>query len=376
MTMNKKLGLYLHLPFCLSKCGYCDFCSFPAVTEKGMAEYTEALLQEVRHHAQAAKDRRVDTVFFGGGTPTLLPLPLFERIFETLHSLYSIEKDAEITLEANPASISKEKLASLRSMGFNRLSMGAQSFQNEELLRLGRAHTAEEAAAFYQDVRDGGFSNVNIDLMYAIPSQTAESFEKSLSTAIALAPEHLSVYSLIVEDGTPFYQKRDSLDLPSEEEEEKMRCLLLKKTRAAGYERYEISNFAKSGYACRHNLHYWRNEEYLGFGLAAYSYFGGDRYGNGRNMQEYLQAPTGAVAEKETLSVQDAAYEYVMTHLRLSEGFSLAEYKAAFGIDFLALHALRLQEYKALGLLKTENGRIFLTDEGMNLSNSILVSFM
>lgn len=155
-----------------------------------------------------------------------------------------------------------------------------------------------------------------------------------------------------------------------------MRQLLLQKMAAAGYGRYEISNFAKEGYACRHNLHYWRNEEYLGFGVAAYSYFDGIRYGNGRNMKAYLQAPTGALAEKETLSAADEAYEYVMTHLRLSEGFSLAEYQAAFGADFLALHGKHLQEYKALGLLKTENGRIFLTDEGMNLSNSILVSFM
>ena len=174
--MNKAIGLYLHLPFCLSKCGYCDFCSFPAVTEEGMEQYIAALLEEMRHYAQAAKGRRVDTVFFGGGTPTLLPTSLFERIFEALHALYSIENGAEITVEANPASASREKLASLCSMGVNRLSMGAQSFQNGELSELGRAHTAEEALAFYADARDAGFSNVNIDLMYAIPTQTAESF--------------------------------------------------------------------------------------------------------------------------------------------------------------------------------------------------------
>ncbi len=341
-----------------------------------MASYVAALRKEMAHYAPLLKGKRVDTLFFGGGTPTLLPLSQAEALFSDIYRLFSVDKDAEITVEANPASADKEKLAGLRELGVNRLSIGVQSFSDAELALLGRVHSAKDALAFYSDARAVGFSSINLDLMYAIPSQTAESFEKTLATALSLSPEHLSVYSLILEEGTPFYEKGASLSLPDEDEEEKMRLLLLKETAAAGYERYEISNFAKSGQACRHNLHYWRNEEYLGFGLAAYSYFDGVRYGNGRDMKAYLQAPLHAVVEREALSLSDKAYEHVMTHLRLREGFSLREYETLFGVDFLDMHTERVAEYLAADLMKNENGRIFLTDKGMNLSNSILVSFL
>lgn len=377
MTMNNNaIGLYIHLPFCIRKCGYCDFCSLPSVSEEAMASYVAALRKEMAHYAPLVKDKRVDTLFFGGGTPTLLPLSLMQELFSDIYRLFSVDKDAEITVEANPASADREKLAGLCALGVNRLSIGVQSLSDGELALLGRVHSAKDALDFYADARAVGFSSINLDLMYAIPSQTAESFKETLQTALSLAPEHLSVYSLIVEEGTPFYEKGASLSLPDEEEEEAMRLLLLRETDNAGYERYEISNFAKNGYACRHNLHYWRNEEYLGFGLAAYSYFGGVRYGNGRDMQAYLQAPTGVVSEREVLSAEDKAYEYVMTRLRLREGFSLAEYRCRFGVDFMEQNGAQASEYLAADLMKNENGRIFLTDKGMNLSNSILVSFL
>ena len=374
--MNKPLGLYIHLPFCLKKCGYCDFCSFPAVSEAQMARYTEALCAELAHNAPKAEGRAVDTVFFGGGTPTLLPLPLFEKLISTLYRLYPVTADAEITVEANPASADKGKLQRLRELGVNRLSIGVQSLSDGELSLLGRVHTAEEAKAFYADAIAAGFSNINLDLMYAIPSQTVESFAKTLDTALALSPSHLSVYSLILEEGTPFYQKKESLPLPDEDEEEGMRQLLLQKMAAAGYGRYEISNFAKEGYACRHNLHYWRNEEYLGFGVAAYSYFDGIRYGNGKDMAAYIASPLSARAEEERLTDTDRAYEYVLTRLRLCEGISLSAYRSLFGIDFAKRHRALLERFAKGGLLKMEGDRLFLTDEGMNLSNSILVSFM
>ena len=341
-----------------------------------MTAYTDALLQEMTFYAERARGRTVDTVFFGGGTPTLLPSFLFERVWEALHSLYSVSKDAEITVEANPASASEEKLLLLRSFGVNRLSIGAQSFADEELRALGRVHSANEAKTFYQAARRAGFSNINLDLMYGIPHQTPSSFAKSMEQAISLAPEHLSVYSLMLEEGTPFYQMQQSLSLPDEDAETEMTELLLSKMKAAGYERYEISNYAKPSFASRHNLRYWRNEEYLGFGVSAYSYFDGVRYGNHRDFSLYCQSPLDCVVEREELTQEDKAYEYVMTRFRLKEGVSLAEYQALFGVSFEERYRIEISRFAALGLLERENNRIFLNDKGMALSNTVLVDFM
>ena len=341
-----------------------------------MHAYTEALIREMEAFSEKARDYTVDTVFFGGGTPTLMPLSDIEAIIEAVRRCFCVHSDAEITLEANPATADREKLRALRTLGFNRISVGVKSFSDKELNALGRVHTAAEAKAFLWDVREAGFFNVNIDLMYGIPHQTPESFQKTLKEALSHAPEHISAYSLIIEEGTPFFERCDTLPLPSEDTEALLHNELCKTLGEAGYSHYEISNFAREGYLSRHNLRYWRCEEYLGFGAAAYSFFGGERYGNVRDMDKYMKNPTDAVFEKEVLSEQALAYEYIMLHLRTSEGLSLNEYERRFGVKLKQRYREEISRFCALGWLKDGEDTLALTEEGMRFSNTVLVAFM
>lgn len=340
-----------------------------------MHRYTDALLREMAFYAERAKEREVDTVFFGGGTPTLLPLADTEKILEAAHRLFSLDPGAEITMEANPASADGAKLAALRRLGINRLSIGMQSAHDTELKALGRVHTAKEAEIFFESARAAGFGNVNLDVMYGIPKQTPESFLATLEKVFSLGPEHISVYGLMLEEGTPFYKDK-SLALPQEESEMEMYRLLLSSMQRAGYGRYEISNYAKTGFACRHNLRYWHGEEYLGFGPAAASFFDGVRYKNGRDLDAYLQSPTEVIAEREVLSEQDSAYEYIMLRLRLAEGIEEDAYFARFGVRFFEKYQRQIADFTGMGLLKRENGRISLTSAGMELSNTVLLAFL
>ena len=338
--------------------------------------YTDALLKEICHTAPIASGYTVDTVFFGGGTPSLLPSEELFRIMSCLQRHFTIESDAEITLEANPATVDASALRGLRSLGFNRISIGVQSLQDDELKALGRLHTAADAIRISEDAREAGFANINLDLMYGIPYQTPSSFSKTIDGVLALSPEHISAYSLIVEEGTPFYQMRDTLPLPSEDAEETLHNLLLTRLSENGYLHYEISNYAKAGYESRHNLHYWRSEPYLGFGAAAHSFFNGVRYGNTAALTLYEQAPLHAVSEKQRLTEKEQAYERLMLGLRLSEGIDLAAYKTRFGVSLKEKHEALITRFENMGLLRIGQGRIRLTEKGMRLSNSILVAFL
>ena len=371
-----KAGLYFHIPFCLRKCAYCDFCSFTGVSDGEMRAYTDALISEMCSYRDAAKDRVFDTLFFGGGTPSLLPTDALARVLDEAHRLFRIEQDAEITLEANPATATSEKLKALRALGINRLSVGVQSLDDGELAALGRLHTGREALDFLDHARRAGFDNLNVDLMYGTPLQTDASARATLYGILALAPEHVSAYSLMLEEGTPLFRQRDTLPLPTEEEEEAIDGTGYAVLKEHGYHRYEISNYARAGRECRHNLHYWHSDEYLGFGVAAYSYFDGVRYGNGTSLAAYLADPTGAVTERETVDDAALAYEWVMLRLRLSEGISLSEYERRFGVCFQEKHAKSLAELFALGLLYEENGRLALTERGRRVSNQVLVALM
>ena len=373
--MNKG-GLYFHIPFCERKCAYCDFCSFPKVSEAQKAVYTRALITEMEGYAERAKGTVFDTLFFGGGTPTLLSEKDTWRILDAAHRLFSIETGAEVTAEANPATATKEKLTALRKMGVNRISIGVQSFSPDELAALGRIHTARDAVDFYETALSSGFSNINIDLMYGIPGQTADSWRATLDEALRLSPTHISAYSLILEEGTPLAEKKESLPLPTEEEEDAF-DLTLKETLAAnGYFHYEISNYAKKGYECRHNLHYWHSDAYLGFGVSAYSCFGGERYGNGRDLSAYLSAPLGQTADREKISDEALAYEWLMLRLRLAEGLPLERYRETFGYRFEERHAPLIEKYVGLGLMRRTLTHLCLTERGMRLSNAILVDFL
>ncbi len=371
--MNKdRLGLYLHIPFCVSKCKYCDFCSFPK-GEEDRRRYVAALIREIENAPR--DEREIDSIFFGGGTPTLLSEDAFSEIFSVLRKKYRISEDAEITVEANPGTVTKEKLCVLRSLGVNRISMGLQSSHDRELSILGRIHTYGDFLESYRMVSECGFENVNIDLMYAIPEQTVENFEQTLRRVIALAPAHISAYSLIIEDGTPFGKAKKSLALPSEEEETAMyesACRLLGE---AGYHHYEISNYAKEGRACRHNLRYWQGGDYLGFGLAAHSLYRGERLAATEDFSSYLSNPLSLRA-CNSLDLASEAEEYVMLGLRTSFGISLREYRARFGSDFLHDREEKLSLYEKLGYLLRDGDCLRLTEKGFYVSNAILCEIL
>lgn len=366
------LGLYLHIPFCLSKCAYCDFCSFPAVDSDTRHRYAEALVRELSARAPAYRDRCVDTVFFGGGTPTLLSSESLLMLTDAIRSHFCVCEDAEWSIECNPATADKEKFRALRACGFNRLSIGMQSACNGELALLCRAHRHNDLLAAVRDAREAGFTNINLDLMFGIPAQTKESFSHTLNEALALAPTHLSVYSLQIEEGTPFYEKRTALPLPNEDAEGEMASLLAERLRTAGYQRYEISNYAKEGYECRHNLRYWQMQDYLGLGLASHSLIKGRRFYNGEDLCAYLSDPLSILCEEERLD--DAAYEFetVMLGLRLARGIEEAAFSRAFGYGFLEKYGARLAPFFEAGLVCTDGSRTYLTDAGMALSNTIL----
>jgi oxygen-independent coproporphyrinogen-3 oxidase len=305
-----------------------------------------------------------------------LPTAYVDDIIRAAKNLFRVEEDAEITLEANPATADAEKLLALRRAGVNRLSVGVQSLSDTELSALGRRHSAKDALSFLESARRAGFTNINVDLMLGIPHQTEMTLRDTLSHILAFSPEHISAYSLMLEEGTPLYEKRVSLPLPDEETEEALNDTVGEILAGAGYEHYEISNYARAGYSCRHNLHYWHSDPYLGFGVAAYSFFGGERYGNHADLGKYLSAPATARADTEAVTQNSLAYEWIMLRLRLKEGLCLSEYKARFGVELKEKHGSEIAQFSSLGLMREVGGRLALTERGFRVSNSILVAFM
>ncbi len=344
-----------------------------------MRDYASALLTELRGRAEEYQliGRRVDTVFFGGGTPSLLPVEWVTEILREIRGLFSLDGDTEITMEANPATADLDKLCALRTAGVNRLSVGVQSFVQKELDLLGRIHSAVEAEQFLKDARRAGFANINVDLMYAIPEQTPESLSQTLKQALALAPEHISAYGLILEPGTPLYEEYEGRSPVSADGEADMNALICRTLQQAGYRHYEISNFARAGYESRHNLRYWRCQEYLGLGVAAHSYLNGERFGNGTSLDGYLRNPTRSVAERNRLTVEDMAYERVMLGLRTADGLSCSAFLAEFGREITAnADPALLRRLEDEGYLCREDDRLFLSEAGMMISNAILISFL
>ena len=371
--MKQSLGIYVHIPYCLQKCLYCDFCSFPRATGS-MDAYVDELCRRMRQAVSETGDFVVDTVYFGGGTPTLLPISCLRRLVDTLRECFDLRDDCEMTCEANPATADREKLSALRALGFNRLSIGLQSVHDRELKSLGRAHDFSDFKRIFADARAAGFDNISADLMYGIPHQTAESFRTSLDTLIDLSPEHISAYGLKIEEGTPFYARRKDLILPDEDEEYAMYALLGQRLAEAGYRKYEISNFAKEGRESRHNLRYWRGEDYLGFGVAAHSCFRGVRFGNSRDLDAFLRGED-ITEERAVLTEGDRLSEFVMLRLRLAEGIDTAELEGRFGMerDTLFPTLPRLIEG---GWLWERDGRFGFTDAGFFISNALLAELL
>ena len=368
------IGVYVHIPYCVSKCRYCDFCSFPPSTAPERGAYVSALLREMESYQ--GREIAVNTVFIGGGTPSLLEPSELSLIMNRIRDIFRLSPECEITIEANPGTLTEEKLSAYKVLGINRLSMGLQSIHENELKKLGRIHTYSDLTESYEAARRCGFDNINLDLMYGLPSQTPESFSASLDAVASLAPEHISVYGLILEEGTPFWDARESLELPDEDTELRMYELAAECLAKHGYMHYEISNYALPGRESRHNLKYWENKSFIGVGVAAYSSYGGRRYGNFAGIDEYLsENPTQYVTEEAT-DAESSAYEYVMLGLRLSDGISLSEYERKYSTDFLLSRRERILELVKGGYMSLGNDRLALTEKGFYVSNSILTDLL
>ena len=366
--------LYIHIPFCVRKCAYCDFLSAPG-SEEAKASYTEALLREIE--AVKTEKREVSSIFVGGGTPSALSPSLMGDIFEKIHKSFSVAPDAEITIEANPGTLSKEKLFLYRNVGINRLSLGLQSPEAAELKSLGRIHTYEEFLESFSLAREAGFQNINVDLMCALPEQTYEGWVRNLRTVAALHPEHISAYSLIIEEGTPFAKRK--LNLPDEDTEYRMYEDTAGILAEYGYEQYEISNYAKKDLVCQHNVGYWTRKEYLGLGLGAASLWGNQRFSNTSDFSLYLNNsgfPEKIRGDREVLSLEAEMSEFMFLGLRMTKGVSKAEFLEGFGVSIESVYGKVLDKYKSVGLLEETDGRIFLTRAGIHVSNGVMAEFL
>lgn len=371
----KRLGIYIHIPFCIRKCNYCDFCSYAHSDKKIMFDYAHELCRRMIEFSDAhCKDVCVDTVYFGGGTPTLLPVECFEALFKTLYEHFRIEDNAEITVECNPASIGLEGLRALRVLGANRLSIGLQSANEIELKELGRLHSFDDFCKVYDDAKMAGFDNISVDLMYGIPHQTIESFEHTLYEICRLAPSHISAYGLKIEEGTVFDKRRSELVLPDEDQEYEMYNRCVEILCQNGYKRYEISNFAKDGRESRHNLRYWELKDYIGFGVAAHSCFDRERFGNSRDIKNFLLG-NDITEERYVISDEEQIREFVMLGLRLGKGIGLQEYAQLSGCDFKSDFPM-IDGLVREVFLWEENGRVGFTTKGFFVSNAILAQML
>ena len=408
------MELYIHIPFCVRKCRYCDFLSFASdacVREK----YVDQLIREIESIPEEdagqcpenaaprlnLTGRTVETIFIGGGTPSLLPPSAIERILAAVRQVFRVEPDAEITMEANPGTLTPDSAAGYRNAGVNRLSLGLQSASEEELRLLGRIHTREQFLQSFRAARDAGFDNINVDLMSALPGQSEESWQETLRFVCDLEPEHISAYSLIVEEGTPLYEEYGEMCadlekygdyasmpkrlqtkyegckcLPDEETDRNMYHHTKTTLAKLGYERYEISNYARPGYACRHNIGYWTGVPYLGLGLGASSYLDGCRFTVNPDMKQYLEEKPGMFADIEKLTKKDMEEEFFYVGLRMTAGVSLSEFERRFGISAKEVYPGLMETFVKEKAARFEGDRFVLTDYGLDVSNYIMAQFL
>lgn len=359
------ISFYIHIPFCIKKCDYCDFLSGPNFDI--LPDYMAALLDEIRAFET---DEKVRSVFIGGGTPSAVPEKYIDSIMTALRGAAGFDADCEITVESNPGTLTEEKLAAYRAAGINRLSMGVQSFDDRLLSVLGRIHNANDAMSGYSLARKY-FDNINLDLMFALPGQSLKDWELTLAKAAELGPEHISAYSLIIEEGTPFYGRFDYAD---EETDRRMYYFAKRFLAENGYKQYEISNFAKAGRECRHNLVYWQGGDYKGFGLGAASLLNNARTKNTEVMREYLGGVT--VCETDELDTAERMNEFVMLGLRCTDGISAQVFKTRFGMDIFEKFGDIFEKHKKTGLLSVNGDNIRLTEKGTDLSNMVFVDLV
>ena len=380
---QKELELYIHIPFCVKKCSYCDFLSAPA-TEQTKEAYMAALFAEIGGRAKDYKERIVTSIFIGGGTPSLLSGDSIRQLMEHIREGFTLAPDAEITMEVNPGTVTAEKLTAFYAAGINRLSIGMQSAQEQELKILGRIHDFDGFCQVYREAVEAGFTNINVDVMSGLPGQTLASYKDTLEKVLRLEPmpQHISAYSLIVEEGTPFAAMADrgELPLPEEDTERAMYEETIEVLAGYGFHRYEISNYALDGYECRHNVGYWIRRDYLGFGIGAASLIGNVRFQNGRDLNAYLAHPLACREEQQSLTTQEQMEETMFLGLRLIRGVSYPEFARCYGQTLEEVYGEVIARNVADGLLtvrEDETGRrLMLTGRGLDVSNYVMAQFL
>ena len=378
----KKIGLYIHIPFCVRKCNYCDFLSFSADDET-KKKYTDSLIREIGAYADALKEYSIATIYIGGGTPSVLDIRDTERIVRAAADSYNADfsgKEFEFTMEVNPGTVTAEKLSAYRDMGINRLSMGVQSASDTELAMLGRIHTFYDAECAMDSARKAGFDNISLDLISALPGQTIEQYMYSVNKILDLEPEHISSYSLIIEEGTEFYEKYGPDGplkgmLPDETTERRMYYMTRDRLEERGYYRYEISNYAKPGYESRHNSSYWEGTEYLGLGLGASSLMGNTRYRNTADMAVYLDNPVTRETD-EILDKKARMTEYMILGLRKTKGISISGFRERFDADMYEIFGKEIKRSLSEGLLAVRGDMLHLTDRGLDVCNYVFERFI
>jgi len=376
-----ELGLYLHFPFCISKCPYCDFNSYQLKDDNQISSYISAFYQEITAYSQKLKKSNIKTIYLGGGTPTILSGVQIYNLLEFCKDKFTIDKNAEITIEANPGTLDGEKIKLLIESGINRLSLGAQSFNNLFLKKLGRIHNTQDIIDSYFLAREIGFSNINIDIMFALPGQTTEDFQATLKKAVSLKPDHLSLYNLTIKPGTEYYEnyKRNTLKLPSEDEEFDMYNWAINFLKENNFEHYEIANFARPHKRSLHNLIYCQNQPYLGIGAGAYSFIRGYRYMNFKDPAKYIKEVMNdklPIDHGEKLSLRKRMIETIILGLRTKDGVSYKKYKTRFGINLNDIFSKQIDKLVNLGLLKKDDCKIKLTNKGIFLANTAFREFV
>ncbi len=382
----RDLSVYIHIPFCVRKCLYCDFLSFAASAGE-MESYVNLLIQEIREQAIFYRDHQVISVFLGGGTPSLLSGKEADQILRTVKENYQLTRGAEVTIECNPGTVTAEKLENYITCGMNRLSIGLQSTQDDELARIGRIHDYETFLETHRAARAAGFTNINVDLMAALPGQSVASYKKSLALVTELMPEHISAYSLILEEGTPLYDKRNQYCFPTEEEDRAMYQLTKAYLGKRGYQRYEISNYARDGYACRHNQVYWQRGDYVGFGLGAASMVSNVRWSMPAQLEQYrdcVEAMGGCVrsrclqgsGQRQQLTMEEQMEEFMFLGLRMMCGVDCRTFYDVFGRQIEEVYGPVIEKMISQGLLQREERNIKLTDKGIDVSNYVMAEFL
>ena len=374
----KEIGIYIHIPFCIKKCEYCDFVSY-CNKEKYVPQYINALKKEIKNNIN--KEYKITTIYIGGGTPSSIEENYIADIIETIKLNMNDEnlkefKNVEITIEVNPGTVTEKKLETYKEIGINRLSIGLQETHDELLKSIGRIHTYEEFLKTYNLARKIGFNNINVDLMIALPNQTIQDIKENLEKIIKLNPEHISVYSLILEEGTPFYNKynENKIKLPDEELERNMYWYVKNTLENNGYIHYEISNFSKKGFESKHNMNCWNQEEYFGFGVAAHSYNNKTRYSNTNNIEEYIKGSNKIIHEEQTL--EDMQKEYMLLGLRKIEGINIQKFKNKFAQNPIFIFKEQLSKLVDEELIIVDGNEIKLTNKGLDLANIVWEEFV